>query len=207
MNQRGLTLVEVLVALGIFAAVSAIGVGALTLAANGSRQLEVANERIGDLERFRGVLRTDLYQLVDREVLEPETVRPRPALIGGEALDEVLGDREFEPLLALVRSGWSNPGAVEPRPEVQAVTYFLRGGELVRRTRPFLDATRDTPFLDDVILDGLVDVEITFRVRGEWEEETGRTGAPGDEPLAVRLTFEHPDYGPMEHIFVIGGRV
>lgn len=205
MNQRGLTLVEVLVALGIFAAINAVAVGALTLAANGSRQLQEADRRISDLERFRGLMRTDLYQLVEREVLEPGAVRPRPPLVGGEALDEIIGDDGFEPLLALVRSGWSNPGALEPRAELQAVTYLARGDELVRRTRPFLDAAEETPVLDDVLLKGVSNVRISFRVRGEWEEETGRSESRLDQPLAVRMTFEHPDYGPMEHVFVIGG--
>ena len=115
MNQRGLTLVEVLVALGIFSVVSVIGVAAMGLAANGSRQLEDADTRIADMDRFRGIVRSDLHQRVAREVVEPDTDRPRPAFMGGDALTTVLNPRDGEPLLALVRSGWTNPGAEEPR--------------------------------------------------------------------------------------------
>lgn len=210
MNQRGLTLVEVLVALAIFSAVSAIGVAAMGLAARGSEQLDRAMERVSAVDRMRGLLRADLYQLVDRSVYEADTDRRRPAFIGGDALDEVIGDRDGEPLLGLVRGGWPNPGAEEPRPGLQAVTYLVRDGQLVRRTRPYLDAVIDTPVRDDVLLSGLKDVEIAFFEDGRWFPETGRAFADDDEdgvPVALRLRFNHPDYGPMEHLFLIGGGV
>lgn len=203
MNQKGLTLVEVLVALGIFAAVSAIGTAAFTLAANGSRQLEEADRRIADMDRFRGILRADLYQRVERQVIEPDTDRPRPAFMGGDALSEVLSPKDGEPLIALVRSGWVNPGAEEARAELQAVTYFAREGAIIRRTRPFLDADNLTPFRDEELLTDLTEIEVAFRVAGRWAEETGRP-ADTEAPLAVRLSFEHPDYGAMEHLFYLG---
>ena len=204
MNQRGLTLVEVLVALGIFSAVSAIGLAAMGLAANGSQQLEDADARISEMDRFRGILRADLFQRVEREVIEPDTDRPRPAFMGGDALSVVLSPNYGQPLLALVRSGWANPDAAEPRAELQAVTYYARGGTLIRRTRPFLDADVQTPFCDAALLTDLRDIDIAFRSAGRWSEETGR---PGDVavPNAVRLSFEHPVYGPMEHLFYLEG--
>ncbi|NNU17107.1 type II secretion system minor pseudopilin GspJ [Parvularcula sp. ZS-1/3] len=205
MNERGVTLIEVLIALGIFAAVNVIAVTAFSIAANGSRQLEEVSDRIAAMERFRGVLRADLHQLVERPVWEAETTRPRPSLMGGPVLEEVIGDDGFEPLLALVRSGWANPGAAEPRAEVQAVTYIWANGQIIRRTRPFLDADIRTPFQDDVLVDGARDVEIAFRIGGRWEEDAGRSANPGDRPLAVRLTFTHDVYGEMEHVFLLGG--
>ncbi|MEM9838281.1 MAG: type II secretion system minor pseudopilin GspJ [Pseudomonadota bacterium] len=204
MNQRGLSLVEVLIALSIFAAVSAIGVGAFTLAANGTAQLERANAEIASMERFRGLLRTDLYQLVDRRVYERTADEPRPAFMGGRVLNDFLENREEGALLTLVRAGWSNPGAVEPRSELQAVTWLLRDETLIRRQRPFLDAVAETPERDDVILEGVEEVEIDFLARGRWRDEAGRPGTDG-EAVAVRLRFIHSAYGEMEHIFLIGG--
>ncbi|MEM9809648.1 MAG: type II secretion system minor pseudopilin GspJ [Pseudomonadota bacterium] len=204
MNQRGMTLIEVLIALGIFAAVSAIGVGALSLAASGSEQLDKADIRIGELERFRGLLRSDLYQLIDRPVREPDTDEPRPSLMGGAFSDELLEDEEGVAILALVRSGWPNPGAKEPRSELQAVIYFVQGDQILRRTRPFLDAVRETPHRDDLLLEGVSDVEIAFLNRAGWGEEAGRPGR-GEEPVAVRIRFMHPHYGAMQHIFMLGG--
>lgn len=205
MNERGVTLVEILVALAVFAAVSTIGVAAMSLAANGSRQLEEVSDRIASMERFRSVLRADLHQLVERPVWEAETTRARPSLMGGPVLEEVIGDDGFEPLLALVRSGWSNPGATEPRAEVQAVTYIWANSQIIRRTRPFLDADVRTPVQDDILVDGARDVEIAFRIGERWEEDAGRSENAGDAPLAVRLTFTHDAYGEMEHVFLLGG--
>lgn len=202
MNERGLTLVEVLVALGIFAAVSAIGVGALGLAANGSSQLEEVSTRTGEIERFRSLLRADLHQMVNREVREPEAQVPRPAFIGGKPLEDLLTENEGEALLAIVRSGWANPGAEQPRSELQAVIYLTREDQLIRRTRPFLDATVNTPVRDDVLLSGVKGLGIGFRENGEWREGAGAPGYPQD-PVALRVTFEHPVYGAMEHRFMV----
>jgi general secretion pathway protein J len=200
-NQRGLTLVEVLVALGIFALVNTIALGAFRVAANGSDQLAEAEARIGEIERLRGLLRQDLDALVARPVLEADADVPRPALSGGRALEDILPSEE-QPLLALVRSGWANPGAKQPRAELQAVTYLVEDRRLIRRTRPFLDAARDTPFADGILLDGVGEVEIRFREAGRWREEAGTMGR-GERPLAVRLTLTHPVYGEIEMVFLV----
>lgn len=207
MSQRGFSLIEVLVALGIFAAVSAVGVGALNIAANGSRQLQQANERIAEMDRFRGLLRGDLYQLSQRSVYEAEATRPRPPFIGGDALNPFVDDRDFEPLFALVREGWANPGAEEPRAELQAVLYLEKDGAIIRRTRPFLDAVRDTPFRDDVLMEGVSDVEVSFRLAGDWRDRSPPLGAEGDvlTPDALQFVFTHPIYGEMRHVVLIGG--
>lgn len=204
MKQRGVTLVEVLIALAIFAAVSAIGVSALSLASRGAAQLQDATDRMADMERFRGLLRADLYQLVDRPVYEATADRPRPAFIGGRVLRGFLEDGDETALLALVRAGWTNPGSEEPRSELQAITWLAKDGALIRRQRPFLDAVAETPYRDDIVLDGLQDIDITFLERGRWRDETGR---PGEDASAVtlQLSFIHPVYGEMEHRFLIGG--
>ncbi|MEM1410478.1 MAG: type II secretion system minor pseudopilin GspJ [Pseudomonadota bacterium] len=204
MNQRGLTLIEVLIALGVFAAVSALGVAALSLTVSGSDQLQEVDERIGDLERFRGLLRSDLRHLVDRPVLEPDTEQPRPAFVGGRVLSDFLPSREGTALLALVRSGWANPGAEEPRSELQAITWLIKEGALIRRQRPFLDAVADTPTAEDILLSELRDIDIAFLDGGRWRDEAGRGGTDSDA-AAMRITFEHPVYGPMEHVFLVGG--
>lgn len=204
MNQRGLTLVEVMVALGIFATVSVISVSAFSLAARGAEQLEEATRRTGDLERLRGLLRQDLYQAAPRAVFEPEAQAPRPPFMGGRAVNELLQRGEGEALLALVRTGWANPGAREPRPELQAVTYLIRDQQLIRRTRPFLDAVIETPFRDDVLLTDIAEAEIEFLVDLEWRDSFGlETGEVF--PAAIKLSLEHPDYGPLEQVFLVGG--
>ncbi|MCQ8185060.1 type II secretion system minor pseudopilin GspJ [Parvularcula maris] len=201
MKQRGLTLVEVLVALSIFSAVSAIGLAGFDLAARGSEQLADAEARIGELERLRGILRQDLALLEDRSVMEPDMTRPRPPLIGGRALSDMMPNEE-EPLLALVRGGWTNPEARQPRSELQAVTYLLDGDRLIRRTRPFLDAVADTPYAEDVLLEGASELEITYRVLGRWSDEAGRTEEE-ERPTALRLRFTHPYFGEIENVFLI----
>jgi general secretion pathway protein J len=202
MNQRGLTLVEVLIALAIFAVVNAMGVGIFTIAARGAEQLERVEQQISEIERLRGLLRQDIGAVVDRQVIEADARELRPAFVGGRTLADLLPS-EDQPLLALVRSGWRNPAAQAPRSELQAVTYLIEDGKLIRRIRPFLDASFDTPVADDVLIEGVSEVEISFRLNGRWLDETGVPGGDGEMPRAVQLTFTHPVYGEIETIFLV----
>ncbi|MEO1041005.1 MAG: type II secretion system minor pseudopilin GspJ [Pseudomonadota bacterium] len=202
MNERGLTLVELLIAMTIFAFVSAASIASFNLAASGSSQLQEATARLSELERMRSLLRSDFALFTDLRVYEPDSSERRPAFVGGELTDDVMPDADDgEWLFALVRSGWTNVAAVEPRSELQAVGYLLIDGDLVRRTRPFLDAANDTPHRDQALLTDLDAFELMFYYEGDWDEDLEL----GAVPTAVRLSFHHSVYGPMQHDFLVRG--
>ena len=207
-RQAGLTLVEMLVALGIFALVGTASVAVVGIALSGQEQLTAQTDALGAVERTRSLLRADLAQAVDRPVREgaPGQAVEMPALAGGEGLPLGLSDDERGTLLlTLTRGGWDNPGDARPRAELQRVEYRLRGGDLVRRTRPFLDATDATPHTEQVLLSGLTAAEAAF-----WDGQDWRPGFASDAgeafPPAVRLAFEHPGYGRLANDFLVGPR-
>ena len=202
--QRGLTLVEMLVALGIFSLIGTASVAVIGVALSGQTQLEAQTEALGRLERTRALLRADLAQVVDRPVREPDG-RDGAAFAGGDALPEILSDEALGvPLLVLTRGGWTNPGDARPRSELQRVEYRLRDGILIRRSRPFLDAANDTPHTEQVLLDGLDDASAAF-----WDGQAWRPGFAGEDgtpfPPAMRLTLQHPAYGALTNDFLVAG--
>ncbi|MEO1657661.1 MAG: type II secretion system minor pseudopilin GspJ [Pseudomonadota bacterium] len=200
MNQRGLTLIELLIALTIFAFVSAAALAALNLGVSGSTQLQDATDRISELERMRTIVRNDLAMAVDVPVYESEATLRRPSFVAGEIVDDVMPEPDDgEWLFALVRGGWTNIDAMQPRAEIQPVGYLAIDDALVRRTRPFLDATRETPHRDQVLLDDLQDLEVQFYQGGDWDEDI----EPETLPTAIRLSFVHPAYGQMHHDFLM----
>ncbi|MEM0929956.1 MAG: type II secretion system minor pseudopilin GspJ [Pseudomonadota bacterium] len=202
MNQRGFTLVEVLVSLGIFAFVSAAGVVALNLSLSSAAQLDDTTDRLSELERFRSILRDDLGMIVNRPVREAYQDRLRPAFVGGEIMDDLYEDEPgTEYLFALVRSDWENPDAQSPRPEVQAVVYLLQDGTLIRRTRPYLDAVRDTPVVDQPVLSNVDALDLQFFTDDEWRADL----QPGLWPGAVELTIDHRAHGVITHKFIVRG--
>ena len=202
-RQAGLTLVEMLVALGIFALVGTASVAVISLALDGQGQLEAQTDALGEVERVRALLRADLAQAADRPAREG-TGEALPAMGGGDALPidpraEELGDL----LLILTRTGWDNPGAARPRSELQRVEYRLRDGTLIRRTRPYLDAAPDTPHAEQVLIEDVEAAEIGF-----WDGQVWRPGFLGEDatpfPPAIRLAFDHPAYGRLTNDFLVG---
>ena len=210
-RQRGLTLVEMLVALGIFAMIGTASVAVVGIALSGQEQLSAQTGALGAIERARSLLRADLMQAVDRPVREGGLgagggSREAPALAGGDALppdaeDEALGTL----LLTLTRGGWDNPGDARPRSELQRVEYRLRGDALVRRTRPYLDAAPQTPHTEQVILEGVEAAEAAF-----WDGQAWRPGFAsqnGDAfPPAVRLVLDTRAYGRLTNDFLVAPR-
>lgn len=204
-RQRGVTLIELLVALGIFALIGSASIGVLSLALAGRDQLDAATDEARTLERARSLMRADLMQIAPRPVREEEGAAP--AFAGGPALaDRRPGDTRVAAdetvLLSLTRTGWDDPSNLRPRPELQRVTYLTREGELIRRTRPYLDAAPDTPSQDQVLLSDLTDVSVGFHDGDAW-----RDGAEDAElPQAVRIAFDHPTLGPVRNDFLAGPR-
>lgn len=193
MKQRaGFTLVEVLVSLLIFALIAAAGAAVLGVTIDNRFAVKAASDRVGDLQRMRGLLRADLGQATARRSRGP-TGRPTPQPIIGAAAP---GD----PILVLNRAGWSNPGE-QARPSLQRVEYRLVETRLERRVSGHLDGARPGPA--QVLYRGVSDVTVVFVRDGE--------AAPAfisslDRPLpdAVRIGMTVEGYGRIDQLFLVG---
>ncbi len=190
--RAGFTLVEVMISLMIFAVLAGAGAAVLAGAIDNRFAVKAASDRVGDLQRMRGLLRADLGQATARRSRGP-TGRPTPQPLMGAAAP---GD----PLLVLNRAGWSNPGE-QSRPSLQRVEYRLVGDRLERRVSTHLDGARPGP--PQVLYRGVRDVTVEFVRDGQ--------AAPAfisslDRPLpdAVRIGMTIRDYGRVEQLFLVG---
>jgi general secretion pathway protein J len=190
--RTGFTLVEVMISLMIFALLAAAGAAVLSGAINNRFAVKAASDRVGDLQRMRGLLRADLGQATARRSRGP-TGRPTPQPLVGAAAP---GD----PVLVLNRAGWSNPGE-QARSSLQRVEYRLVGDRLERRAASHLDGARPGP--PQVLYRGVRDVTVAFVRDGD--------AAPAfisslDRPLpdAVRIGMTIEGYGRVEQLFVVG---
>src|SRR5690606_38013049 len=129
-RRAGFTLVEVMIALLIFALLAGAGAWVLGQSIDNRFAVQASADRGAALHRTRALLRADLAQATGRRVRGP-TGRPAPQAIMGP---QSPGD----PLLVLARSGWSNPDGA-PRASVQRVEYRLVEDRLERRVALYLD--------------------------------------------------------------------
>lgn len=192
MSRRGFTLVEVLVALLIFALIAAAGTALIAAAIDGRVAVRALADRTGDLQRTRAVLKADLAQAAPR----------RTRGVSGRALQQpVAGARApGDPLLVVARAGWSNPEG-RGRPSMQRVEYRLVGDRLERRASRYLDGSRAGA--PQVLYRGVRDVTVTF-LRDGVEAPAFLSTPERPMPDAVRLVMTLDGYGVVDQLFLVG---
>lgn len=187
-HQSGFTLAETLVALFILAMVSSAGAALLISATTASQYVREQENEARKLDIAQALIRQDIAALSPRAIQPADGYSPAGNLFGEAPRGEA-------PFLSFVRSGWLNPGSVEPRSTLQSVEYVLRSGALIRQASLRPDATQGTPVSSRVLLEGIERIELGF-VRGDqrsdfWIGEAiiGRSVLP--DLIEIEITFEN----------------
>jgi len=127
-DQRGFTLLELVVAIAVFAVIAAMAYAGLRSILDSRQQVDAALDRLAELQRAVELLSDDLRQIV------PRTVRDNQG--ADEAALRVLHGRASR--LLFTRAGHANPLGL-PRSSLQRIAYDLEGQTLVRRAyRPWI---------------------------------------------------------------------
>ena len=175
---NGFTLVEMLIALVIFALIAGSALMLLRFSVDAEAASRTKTQEISAARRFLSVWNADLAQAV-----------PRPARdsagVAGAALEAPVGAPDGV-ILRLTRGGWSNfDGA--PRPSLQRVEYRWQGGKLARAGYPFLDGARAGSAA--LLADSPAPPQLRFRTRdGNWQDrwEPQRSA---ELPVAIELNL------------------
>lgn len=204
-HQSGFSLIEVLVAVTVFATVSAISVAMLSGALRAKSQSEAALEQLAAVQRVSALLRDDIGQLVLRPARQSEGLfEPRVFAASSEGTEAVRaragGARQ---ILVLTRTGWSNPGALQPRSTLQRVSWVLDDGGLYREVLAYPDAATASEPRRQLLIDNIDEVELDLIRSGSWFN-TVLIGTDGENavalPDAVRLRYRLAGMGVMEHV-------
>nr|WP_315456289.1 type II secretion system minor pseudopilin GspJ [uncultured Sphingorhabdus sp.] len=192
-SEAGFTLVELLVALAIFAMISVAGV---TLLRSGSDTQIAVKKRLEDysrVNRLYNAMEGDLAQAVSRPVRD-QAGGQVPAFMAGEAA--VPGA-----LFGFVRAGWSNYDEA-PRAGLQRVAYVLDRGALKRLSWPMLDGS--IPSDAGVLVENVAAANVQFRDEsGEWRSDwTPADASSLPRAIELRLTLQ----GKADHrmLFLVG---
>ncbi len=195
-GRGGFSLIEVLVALGIFALVALLGVTLIQAGVDGRAVLDARSAELRALQLARAILREDIAQLAARPARGAAGDQPMISFEGGRAL-------EGEPFLTFVRHGWANPGDAQRRSTLQHVSYRIEDGQLIRQSRALLDPAPGLEPTDRVLLREVELSEVAFFGGGQWQPGW-LAGPPPDArlPQAVRLTLEISRLGRIDHLFL-----
>lgn len=202
MRTRGFTLVELLVAIFIFAIVGAIAMG-------GYNQLVKQSDIVAaGAARMRAVQSTIQRLTLDFSSLEPRPVREP---MGGSLEPALFADkRTKEEVAQLTHSGWSNPAGV-PRSTLQRVSYRLEDEKLIRDYWIALDRTMNSEPESAVMLDKVKRVELRYMDNNHaWHEQWPPLGYSAADrtmlrPIAVEVTLELEDWGELKRLIEVAG--
>lgn len=175
-DQQGFTLIEVMVAMAIFAILSALAYGTLSQTLLSAEILNDRMDRLQALQRTMRMLTDDMHQLTPRPVRDELGDNFGPAL-----------DTGFQSGFAieLTRSGWNNP-MVLPRSTLQRAAYRIEEEELIRYHWTVLDRTLSNEPVSVTLLDGIEGIEFRFfQPDGEFTDQWPPLNRAG--PANVRL--------------------
>ncbi len=192
--ERGFTLLELLVALLVFAVMSVLAYGGLRSVLDASSTTTAHMDRLTDLQRTFTALARDVEQLAGRDIRDEYGDRQPAVSAGGD-------DR----LLELTRAGWRNP-AGQARSTLQRVAYRLDEGILYKMHWAVLDRALDNQPNEAELLDGVTEVELRFLDQAlAWHGQWPPLGVEDARLRAIEVVLELEDWGKLRRLFQVVG--
>ena len=196
MRHRGMTLIELLVAVFAFAVLATLAYSALGQMLNNSDVLGARMQRVQEVQLAMRYLESDLLQTAPRAVRDE---------LGENYRLAIQSDLSSQFALELTRSGWSNPAGL-PRSTQQRLAYQLLDGELLRYHWYVLDRTFSNEPIETVLIDDVDSLLFRFLdASGEWTEQwppqsTTEIVSRTQRPRAVEIRLTLADEGEIRRI-------
>ncbi|PNH88661.1 type II secretion system protein GspJ [Vibrio diazotrophicus] len=199
MRNNGFTLIEVLVAIAIFASLS---VGAYQVLNQVQRSNELSQQRttrLNEINRAVVLMDADFRQIAARQFRTQGGEPSNQFLIWQDAL---LGSDQKG--IIFTRLGWSNPQQQFPRGEVVKVAYRIRDGVLEKIWWRYPDTPVGQEGIVMPILTQVDSWSMRFYYGGKWSDIWEQKMVLPNA-IAVKLTLK--DYGEIERIYLVAGGV
>ncbi|QOC23138.1 type II secretion system minor pseudopilin GspJ [Wenzhouxiangella sp. AB-CW3] len=190
-GSRGYTLIEVIVAVTVFAFLAGAAYVSLDGLSRAALDHRERSEDFAELQMALARLDSDLRQLSSRSVRGPDG-RLEPALAG---------ERSH---LEGTRAGWANP-ANHDRATLQRFAWQQAGSDLQRTSWPVTDRVPATASFAEDLLPRVNRLEFSYRDReGRWQDRW-----PPDEdelrrlPTAIEVTVDSARFGRLRRVVVL----
>lgn len=194
-HASGFTLIEVLVAVVIFALMSAAAYAAVDTLLRARENLHARANTLRQLQTTMGRIERDLRQAIDRGVREGY----------GDRADMLRGDAVA---LELTRAGLANPlGATRSR--LERVQWALADQQLNRVSFAVLDRAIDSRPLITPMLDSVTRLEFRYldgsQWSGQWPRANARAGIDPGLPRAISVVLTTREYGELRRVIELAG--
>lgn len=195
-KQQGFTLLEVLIAIAIFSVISMASFSIFQTVLNSDEVTKQRTDRINELQRAFLIIERDMLQIARRSVrLNGE------APLSGFLHTDTDSYSTSEQAIAFVRSGWTNPGLLLPRSNMQSVAYQLTDNIVQRVHFNFVDAVVGEEPKVRPLITQVEKLDFEFYDGKDWQKNLPENSLP----LAIAIELETTDYGIIRRQFLVAG--
>ncbi len=195
-TRQGFTLIEMLLAISIFALLGIAGTNILSSTVTSNDVSLAHGEKMAQLQRAILTIERDLAQLAERKVRVEGEAQGNNLLSHGE----LILDSDSE-VLAFRRLGWVNPMNILPRSEVQSVAYRVFDGNLERMHYDFPDPMKGEEPKIRTLLSDVEHIHFEFfnAQKKSWQDKWEQSALP----TGIKIQITSKAFGEITRIFSI----
>ena len=198
-TANGFTLLELLIAIAVFAIITVMAYGGLSNVISNNTQTKIELEKIHAVQRAIFAITRDFTQISKRKIRD-EFGTTQPHLVAGSNIDY---------LIEFTRGGRRNPAKLL-RSNLLRVAYRHEDNRLIRLYWPQLDRAQDVEPYEDVLLENVKLAELRYLDdTNEWHDTWPPLTAPGtgavENPRAIEFKLELDGWGELTRIYKVVG--
>jgi len=194
--SRGFTLIEIMIALVLFAILASITTSAMYHAFDTRERISKQANQLNAIQLAVSLIKQDTEQAISRQSLGNEQHEFAP----------FVGQTHY---VEFTRDGLINPDGLEQRSTLMRVAYLCKNRQFIRRHWERVDTPARDQHQDRVLLDNLDDCAFAYlthtkKIQTTWGEYDSNQNT-ATWPIALQVTFTWPAFGNMNALFIIPG--
>ncbi|HIP75944.1 MAG TPA: type II secretion system protein GspJ [Psychromonas hadalis] len=195
-QQSGFTLIEVLIAISIFAMMSLVAYQILQGVLRSSKISKDHSEHLTELQRAMLMIEKDFSQIIARNMRDEGKEESKNYLFfSAKNAFESQGDG-----IEFVRLGWANPLGLLPRSELLRVRYRLYDDKLERLYFLYPDIVAGEKPQVQVLLSNIEALSFKFWKGKKWKKNWKKTDKL---PQGIEISFTSKKFGKIKRAFLI----
>lgn len=172
-NNRGFTLIEVLIAISIIAVIGLASAQVISSVLRSDEISQEADTRITLLQRTYQTIQRDMMQMAHRSVRVNGGAPQKQYMFAGEGIIESEGDG-----IVFTRKGWRNPAQMFPRSTLQGIGYRVKDEKLERLHFLYPDQAADIEPQVTTLIEGVTSFKLEYFDNKTWHKSWKKPNLP-----------------------------